>query len=96
MYQCNGWPLYVHHLWFEVYVQVDSRMQSCIITLYLLFSYMVVVQHPVKMYGVSELISSSQLLLNQHIAYYRTGTWSECYESVNLCTEILVHKKLLM
>ena len=38
----------------EVYVAADSRMQSC---LYLLFNYMiamVVIQHPVKMYGVSE------------------------------------------
>ena len=29
-------------------------MQSSIITLYLLFNYMVVIQHPVKMYGISE------------------------------------------
>ena len=40
-----------------MYVQVDSRMQNRIVTLHIL--YMVVVQHPVKMYGISKWKSTS-------------------------------------
>ena len=52
MYQCSGWPcMYIicGLLRIEVYVQVDSRIQSSIITLYLLFKCVVV-----KMCGISE------------------------------------------
>ena len=49
-----------------MYVEVDSRMQSSIINLYLLFNYtVVVVQHPLKMLESSASLTHLKLLLNQ-------------------------------
>ena len=48
--------------------------------------------HSAPCENVWHLRMNLQLLLNQH----SFAPWIECYESVNLCTElILVHKKLL-
>ena len=47
-----------------MYVQVDSGMQNRIVTLHIL--YMVVVQHPVKMYASQNGKAYLQLSLNQH------------------------------
>ena len=49
-----------------MHVEVDSRMQSSIMIIYCLTISMVVVQHPVIMYGVLEWKAHLQFLLNQH------------------------------
>ena len=88
MYQCSGRCMIICGL--LRYVQVDTRLQSSIITLYLLLNYIVLVQQPVKCMVSQNGKGHLQLYLTS-IAYYRK------INAMKVSTElILVCKKLLV